>query len=82
MFKSVTYRLSSKRQIFVPKYVIECPYYGKKLIVIKKNTRLNPQKDKNGYPSPLSQTYFRFLRLMIFALSGKRSQESKTSVFM
>lgn len=30
------------------------PVLRKKIIVIKKNTRLNPQKDKNGYPSPLS----------------------------
>jgi hypothetical protein len=33
-----------------PKYVIECPYCGKKFSRKKMDTRLNPHKDKNGYP--------------------------------
>ena len=50
VFKSATHRSSSKRQSFGPKYVIECPYCGKKFNRKKMNTRLNPHKDKNGYP--------------------------------
>lgn len=48
----------------------------KNLIVIKKNTRLNPHKDKNGYPPPLSQTYRRFLNSMISSCQGNISQFS------
>ena len=33
-----------------PTYVIECPYCGKKFNRKKMNTRLNPHKDKYGYP--------------------------------
>ncbi|MES0446701.1 MAG: nucleotidyl transferase AbiEii/AbiGii toxin family protein [Desulfobacterales bacterium] len=50
VFKSATHRSSSKRQSFGPKYVIECPYCSKKFNRKKMNTRLNPHKDKNGYP--------------------------------
>ena len=43
-------RSSSKRRSFGPTYVIECPYCGKKFSRNKMNTRLNPHKDKHGYP--------------------------------
>jgi len=43
-------RSSFKRRSYGPKYVIECPYCGKKFSRKKMNTRLNPHKDKLGYP--------------------------------
>lgn len=49
-FKSVIPRSSSKNQSFGPKYVIECPHCGKKFSRKKMNIRLNPHKDKHGYP--------------------------------
>jgi hypothetical protein len=49
-FKSTIPRSSSKRRSFGPTYVIECPYCGKKFSRKKMNTRLNPHKDKHGYP--------------------------------
>ncbi len=33
-----------------PKYIIECSYCGKKFSRKKMDTRLNPHKDKSGYP--------------------------------
>ena len=50
VFKSATPLSSFKRQSFEPKYVIECPYCEKKFIRKKMDTRLNPHKDKHGYP--------------------------------
>lgn len=50
VFKSAVRRSRSKRQSFGLKYVIECPYCGKKFNRKTMNTRLNPHKDKNGYP--------------------------------
>ncbi|MBL7179924.1 MAG: nucleotidyl transferase AbiEii/AbiGii toxin family protein [Desulfobacterales bacterium] len=50
VFKSAIPRSSFKRQSLGPKYVIECPYCGKKFSRKKMNTRLNPHKDKYGYP--------------------------------
>jgi len=50
LFKPAIRRASSKRQSFGPKYIIECPYCGKKFTHKKMNTRLNPHKDKDGYP--------------------------------
>ncbi|MFZ5564186.1 MAG: nucleotidyl transferase AbiEii/AbiGii toxin family protein [Thermodesulfobacteriota bacterium] len=35
-----------------PTYVIECPYCGKKFNRKSPGTRLNPHKDKSGYPCP------------------------------
>ncbi len=49
-FKSTIPRSSSKRWSFGPTYVIECPYCGKKFSRKKMNARLNPHKDKHGYP--------------------------------
>jgi len=49
-FKAVIPRSSSKNQSFGPKYVIECPHCGKKFSRKKMNIRLNPHKDKHGYP--------------------------------
>ena len=42
----------SSTSTFGPIYVIECPYCGKKFKRKKDTTRLNPHKDKNGYPCP------------------------------
>jgi len=47
---STVRRSRAKKQSFGPTYVIECPYCGKKFTRKKINTRLNPHKDKNGYP--------------------------------
>jgi len=35
-----------------PKYVVECGYCGKRFIRKTNNTKLNPHKDKHGYPCP------------------------------
>ena len=40
----------SNKQHFEPTYIIECPYCGKRFNHKKSGTRLNPHKDKNGYP--------------------------------
>ena len=50
IFSPVIHRSSSKKQNLGPKYVIECPYCGRKFKHMKNNTRLNPHKDKGGYP--------------------------------
>ena len=42
--------LRHRKSSFGPTYVIECLYCGKKFNRKKINTRLNPHKDKNGYP--------------------------------
>ena len=42
--------LRHRKSSFGPTYVIECLYCGKKFNHKKMNTRLNPHKDKNGYP--------------------------------
>ena len=44
--------LQNRRSSFGPTYVIECSYCGKKFNRKKMNTRLNPHKDKSGYPCP------------------------------
>ena len=43
-------RSLSRKQNIGQAYVIECPFCGKKLNRKTNNTRLNPHKDKNGYP--------------------------------
>lgn len=42
--------LRNRKSSFGPTYVIECSYCGKKFNRKKMNTRLNPHKDKSGYP--------------------------------
>ena len=42
--------LRNRKSNFGPTYVIECSYCGKKFNRKKMNTRLNPHKDKSGYP--------------------------------
>jgi len=42
--------LRNRKSSFGPTYVIECSYCGKKFNRKKLNTRLNPHKDKSGYP--------------------------------
>jgi hypothetical protein len=49
-FRSPIHRSSSERQSSRPTYIIECPYCAKKFNRKKSNTRLNPHKDKSGYP--------------------------------
>ncbi|CAB1075669.1 hypothetical protein D1AOALGA4SA_3482 [Olavius algarvensis Delta 1 endosymbiont] len=49
-FRPSIHRSISKKQSFGPTYVIECPYCSKKFNRKKNNTRLNPHKDKSGYP--------------------------------
>jgi len=50
-FSRPTVRHSTTRKpSYVPTYVIECSYCGKKFNRKKRNTRLNPHKDKYGYP--------------------------------
>ena len=48
--KSSIPRLSFKGQRLTPIYVIECSYCGKRFSRKIMNTRLNPHKDKHGYP--------------------------------
>ncbi|MBW2569404.1 MAG: nucleotidyl transferase AbiEii/AbiGii toxin family protein [Deltaproteobacteria bacterium] len=43
-------RSTTRKPSYGPTYVIECPYCGKKFNHKKRNTRLNPHKDKYGYP--------------------------------
>jgi predicted nucleotidyltransferase component of viral defense system len=50
ILRSVFHRPSPKKQSFGPIYVIECPFCGKKFKRKKNTTRLNPHKDKYGYP--------------------------------
>ena len=57
-FKSATQRSGLKRPSFGPKYVIECPYCGKRFNRKKMTTQLNPHKDKTGYPCPGRTGYF------------------------
>ncbi len=42
--------LGNRRSSYGPTYVIECSYCGKKFNRKKLNTRINPHKDKSGYP--------------------------------
>jgi len=42
--------LRNRKSRFGPTYVIGCSYCGKKFNRKKMNTRLNPHKDKSGYP--------------------------------
>jgi len=49
-FKSSIHHSGFGTQNMGPKYVIECPYCGKKFNRKRIDTRLNPHKDKNGYP--------------------------------
>jgi predicted nucleotidyltransferase component of viral defense system len=48
--RSAVRRSTTRKPSFGPTYVIECPYCGKKFNRKKMNTRLNPHKDKDGYP--------------------------------
>ena len=50
VLKSSIPRSSIKRQRFGPTYVIECSSCGKRFSRKIMNTRLNPHKDKHGYP--------------------------------
>lgn len=50
VLKSSIPRSSFKRQRFGPTYVIECSSCGKRFSHKIMNTRLNPHKDKHGYP--------------------------------
>ncbi|SPD73847.1 conserved hypothetical protein [uncultured Desulfobacterium sp.] len=49
-YAPVTRRSFSNKQHFGPTYVIECSYCGKRFNRKKSSSRLNPHKDKNGYP--------------------------------
>jgi predicted nucleotidyltransferase component of viral defense system len=51
-------RLPFRKQTFGPVYVIECPVCGKKFSRKTNNLRLNPHKDKYGYPCPGRNGYF------------------------
>jgi len=47
------FRTVSKRKTgFGPTYLVQCSYCGKKFERKQYSTRLNPHKDKNGYPCP------------------------------
>jgi len=48
--KPTVRRSTTRKPSYGQTYVIECPYCGKKFNRKKMSTRLNPHKDKNGYP--------------------------------
>lgn len=51
-------RSSSKRSKSGPTYVFQCSYCQKKFYRTKHDSRLNPHKDKHGYPCPSRTGYF------------------------
>ena len=51
-FRLTSHRSGSKKQSFGPTYVIECTYCGQKFNHKNSKTRLNPHKNKNGFPCP------------------------------
>jgi predicted nucleotidyltransferase component of viral defense system len=44
--------VSKKKSNYGPTYIIECSYCGKKFEHAQYSTRLNPHKDRHGYPCP------------------------------